>query len=123
MSSSDTNQSSGAIYHHVSPTVTLVYRVVSGLALLFALSSILITLIQGGVVSASFFLLTLNLLLSCSLIGQLWWWHRTGDLSEDRIYVVFAAMGILAFQCLTTIIWVFNYQLSQAELIPAPCRL
>ncbi|XP_063969274.1 uncharacterized protein LOC129282167 [Lytechinus pictus] len=97
------------VYHEISPVMLWMRRIFSAVTIIMVALAMLFCLIQGKV-DGTFYLLFVNLVISCVIISFLLWWYRTGDLSADRFWFIILVASVIIFQCITTDIFVFNHE-------------
>ncbi|XP_071496660.1 uncharacterized protein [Diadema setosum] len=97
-----------AIYQEISPAKLWSRRIFSGITILMVLLAMLFCLIKGKG-DGTFYLLFVNILISCVILVFLLWWYRTGDLVEGKFWFIVLVASVIIFQCITTDIFVFNH--------------
>ncbi|XP_030834954.1 uncharacterized protein LOC115921555 isoform X2 [Strongylocentrotus purpuratus] len=110
---------SGPVYHEISPMMLWLRRIYSGITIIMVALAMLFCLIKGKG-DGTFYLLFVNLVISCVIISFLLWWYRTGDLSANKFWFIILVASVIIFQCITTDIFVFNHEQYYAPTTTAP---
>ncbi|KAK3598368.1 hypothetical protein CHS0354_003394, partial [Potamilus streckersoni] len=88
----------GAIFHEVSPRITLCLRLFNVVVLLMTVIAFVLCLVKGND-HQTYYLLACNTVIS-SLIGIVVnWWYRGGDLGAEKYWYIFLVGLVILFQC------------------------
>lgn len=94
-------------------------RIVNVLTLLLVVITFIMALVQGHN-NSSYYLLACNITISALVGIVVNWWYRSGDLGSEKFWYILVVAGVLAFQCVTIDIYVFNVFPEASVTTPSP---